>query len=109
MQGTAATAIVLDEQSIWLVGLACVLTRIGFAVLTFGNEADAREAVRMQRPAVFVVDPDGAGGRWRAVIASVRLDSPTTKVIAVADSDAPEDVRAALDAGAAAYVLKTSS
>ena len=103
------TAVLLDEQPIWLDALERVLTGLGFSGVektTIANRA--LTTITERRPELFVLDTDLSGsipdGLTCLREALVRV--PTMKAIVISNSNDPERIESALGAGAVAYVLK---
>jgi DNA-binding NarL/FixJ family response regulator len=103
------TAVLLDDQPIWLDALERVLTNLGIVpVAKLTTPADALRAIGEQQPDLFILDTDSKGATpdgltcLREAIGRV----PTLKAVVISASDEPERIEAALGAGALAYVLK---
>ena len=101
------TVIVVDDHPVFRSGVAALLEVNGYRVV--GEAAGAGEAVelvRRLRPAIVLMDlglPDGSG-----VTATERIvaEHPEVRVVVVTMFDDDGSVRAALQAGAAGYVVK---
>ncbi|HVU71659.1 MAG TPA: response regulator [Mycobacteriales bacterium] len=102
--------VVVDDHPLWRQTLAKVIEsrRVGTVVGQAGDAATAVALVTDQRPDVVVMDvhlPDESGvAATRRIVAS----SPETRVLMLSSSDEPEDVLAAVTAGASGYLLKTA-
>lgn len=101
--------VVVDDHPVFRKGLAALLRAGGFDVCGeagTGREATA-ECLRL-RPDVVLMDlglPDGSGV---TATAHVTAALPAVRVLVISQYDDEESVTAALDAGAAGYVLKES-
>ena len=103
------TAVLLDEQPIWLDALERMLSGLGVtAVGKLTSTSQALTMVGEQRPHLFILDTDMNGSIpdgltcLREAVSRV----PTVKAVVVSTSNDPERIGAALGAGACAYVLK---
>ena len=103
------TAVILDEQPIWLDALERVLTGLGVtAIAKLTSTSRALDIVTEQRPQLYILDTDMNGSIpdgltcLREALARV----PSMKAIVISTSGEPEQIAGALDAGAIAYVLK---
>jgi DNA-binding NarL/FixJ family response regulator len=104
--------VLADDHPVIRDGLAALLGAVdGIEVIATAGSGD--EAVRVtvaRRPAVLVVDlhmPGGTDGV--AATRAVRAAAPEVGVLVLTMLDDDASVRAALDAGAAGYVLKGDS
>lgn len=99
----------VDDHELFRAG---VRTELGDAVELVGEADDvgpAVELIRERAPDVVLVDihlPSGGGDQ---VVAAVRSTHPGVRFLALSVSDAPEDVIAAVRAGARGYVTKSVS
>jgi DNA-binding NarL/FixJ family response regulator len=104
--GGAPTAVLADDHPVIRLGVRMALMRGGFEVLAEAADADgAVEASLRERPDVCLLDINMPGG---GVEATARLAeaAPTTAVVMLTVSNHPEDLLAALRAGAKGYLLK---
>ena len=105
------TAVLLDQQPIWLGTIEGVLARTGVDVVAKATAPrEALAALERLRPDLFVTevlisDPELDGF---AVVGESLKRVPTLKVIVVSASDNVQDVQRALDGGASAYVTKVA-
>ena len=105
------TAVVLDPYPLWADAVEQVLARAGVAVVARAlRPADAVALVEQHDPDALVgeihgLDPELDG---TAVLEAALRIRPELRTIVVSGSEDSEDVRRALDAGAAAYVFKTA-
>jgi CheY-like chemotaxis protein len=102
--------LVVDDHPLWRQTLAKVIEskKVGSVVGQAGDAAAAFASVEQHRPDVVVMDvhlPDESG-----VAATRRIVDgfPETRVLMLSSSDEPEDVLAAVNAGASGYLLKTA-
>jgi DNA-binding NarL/FixJ family response regulator len=105
------TAVVLDQHPLWLEAVEPVVAGIGVEVVgKTTSPAEALALVEAHRPDLVVVetrtaDPELPGLTF---IREVRARVPALKIVVLAMSADPEDVAAAFEAGATAYVVKTA-
>ena len=101
------TVVVVDDHPVFRSGVAALLEANGYEVVgEAAGAAEAIELVRRLRPAIVLMDlglPDGSG-----VTATERIvaEHPEVRVVVVTMFDDDGSVRAALNAGAAGYVVK---
>ncbi len=104
--GNAPTAVLADDHPVIRLGVRMALMRGGFEVLAEAADADgAVEATLRERPDVCLLDIHMPGG---GVEATARLAeaAPGTAVVMLTVSNHPDDLLAALRAGAKGYLLK---
>jgi DNA-binding NarL/FixJ family response regulator len=111
MEGISKTAVVLDPYPLWLDAVSNVLHRIQVEVVaTTTSPTRALELMAELGPDVLVAELsaqdaelDGLGFLSRA-----RAEFPEVKVVVFSAYEDRQHIDAALDAGAAAYVIKTA-
>jgi DNA-binding NarL/FixJ family response regulator len=107
------TAVVLDDQPLWLEAMGTLLNRLEMDVVgsvTAGSEA--LELIEESRPDVFVLDV-GVGGNGTsddalACIRSARKIHRDLKVVALGSDANAQAVEAAFEAGAVVYCVKSA-
>jgi DNA-binding NarL/FixJ family response regulator len=108
---STTSAILLDQHPLWLDALERLVENLGIRVVgTSRDPAAALDLVSSFRPELFILgieDPDGID-EADCVVQVLRL-VPGVTVIVVSSRPDPAAIRRSLAAGAAAYVLKTSS
>lgn len=99
----------VDDHAVLRAGLASVLTsEPGLQVIAQATDgAGAIEVWRKHRPDVMLLDISMAGMDGIATLQCLRREFSDARVLMLTSSEAPEDVRHALDAGACGYVTKT--
>ena len=100
---------IVDDHGLFRAG---VKTEIGDRVDVIGEADDVQPAIAAigaLLPDVVLLDVHLPGGGGQDVVRSVKADHPEIKFLALSASDAPEDVIAAIRAGARGYVTKTIS
>jgi DNA-binding NarL/FixJ family response regulator len=101
--------VIVDDHEIFRAGLRAGLGPTVQVVGEAGTVEAAVPLIRAEDPDVVLLDvhlPDGGG---HAVIAPVHAERPGVRFLALSVSDAPEDVIAAIRAGARGYVTKSIS
>jgi DNA-binding NarL/FixJ family response regulator len=99
--------VVADDHEVVRAGVRAVLSA-ETDILVVGEAADAQQAVARTLP----LDPDvllldlGLPGDGMSALREVRTRAPRTRVLVLSMHGDGEHVRAALDAGAAGYVVK---
>ena len=100
---------IVDDHGLFRAG---VRSEIGDHVEVIGEADDVQPAIRKigeLQPDVVLLDVHLPSGGGQAVVSSVKTEHPEIKFLALSASDAPEDVIAAIRAGARGYVTKTIS
>jgi DNA-binding NarL/FixJ family response regulator len=106
----AHTAVLLDHHPLWLDAVGSVLRRLGIEVVgTATSGDDALALIREHEPDLFVTEiafgrEDMAG---LECVRQARTTARDLKAIVLSVYEDPQYVDAALEAGAAAYVIKT--
>ena len=106
------TAVVLDEQPLWLEAIGQLLKRAGIKIV--GKTTDPRVAVRLvgaHRPDVLLADY-GSGGAELDVVESLRKAHnlhPALKTVVLSATAEPHQVESAFAAGASAFCVKTAA
>ena len=105
------TAVVLDAHPLWAEAVEGVLRRVGVDVLGKATTApEALSLIRHIRPDLFITDIS-VGDRDRAgltCLREARQTVPELRAIVLSMSDDSDEIEAALQAGALAYVLKSA-
>ena len=111
MSPTQRTAVLLDEQPIWLDGVERVLERLGIRVVGKATHPEtALDLIEVERPDVFVTAIELPEGEMDGLtcLRQARERAPGLRAIVVSTFRDPDHIDAALEAGAAAYVIKTA-
>ena len=106
---TGPRVFIVDDHGLFRAG---VRSEIGDHVEVIGEADDVQPAIAKigeLLPDVVLLDVHLPSGGGQAVVSSVKADHPEVKFLALSASDAPEDVIAAVRAGARGYVTKTIS
>jgi DNA-binding NarL/FixJ family response regulator len=102
--------LVVDDHPIWREAVAQDLAQDDVEVVaTAGTVAEALRRAKATRPDVAVVDlnlPDGTGAD---VARALTQADPPARVLMLSATGEPEEVLAAVEAGASGYLLKTAS
>jgi DNA-binding NarL/FixJ family response regulator len=110
--GPAATrprVFIVDDHGLFRAG---VRSELGDQVEVVGEADDVEPAITRIAaclPDVVLLDVHLPGGSGQAVVSAVKAAHPEVRFLALSASDAPEDVIAAIRAGARGYVTKTIS
>ena len=106
------TAVVLDEQPMWLEAMEHLLDRVGIRVV--GKTTDMTEALDLaatQDPDVLLVGY-GARNEELEVVECLRRAHelrPRLKSVVLSASNQPQEIEAAFAAGASAFCVKTAA
>ena len=110
-ESTNPTAVVLDEQPLWLEAMGNLLDRLGLDVVGSATTVEgALDAVEEHRPDVMVLDVDlgGTGDEALACIRSARATHRDLRVVALGGEANARDVEAAFEAGASVFCVKSA-
>jgi DNA-binding NarL/FixJ family response regulator len=100
---------IVDDHGLFRAG---VRAELGDQVEVVGEADDVAPAIAgiaESLPDVVLLDVHLPGGGGQSVVTSVKAAHPEVRFLALSASDAPEDVIAAIRAGARGYVTKTIS
>jgi len=101
------TTVVLDRHPLWLTELEQILERAGFELVgSTTSEARALQLLRQHQPGVLIFEPEACTSTSARFVTAARSAAPQMKAIAVSTVDDPDVIRATLQDGAWAYVLK---
>jgi DNA-binding NarL/FixJ family response regulator len=103
--------LLVDDHAVLRAGLRALIATQGDMEIV-GEAGEGEEAVRQAaalRPDLAIVDLTMPGLGGLKAIERVRQASPTTRVLVLTMHDVPAYLRAALDAGAAGYVVKRAA
>src|SRR5690606_13743388 len=104
--------VIVDDHDVIRVGVEESLDEDIHVVGQGRDVESAIEAVRATKPEVVILDvhlPGGTGGGALDVLAEIRGDADSPRVLALSVSDAADDVVAVVRAGARGYVTKSIS
>ncbi len=104
-------ALLLDEHPLWLDAVESLLRGVGIEVVAKSSDpAEALELVAEVGPSLCVTEIDFPHATLDGIafVRRLRLESPKTKAVVLAQREDPETIGAALTAGATAYVVKTA-
>jgi RNA polymerase sigma factor (sigma-70 family) len=100
---------IVDDHGLFRAG---VRSELGDQVEVVGEADDVGPAISRiaaTQPDVVLLDVHLPGGGGQSVVTAVKAAHPEVRFLALSASDAPEDVIAAIRAGARGYVTKTIS
>jgi DNA-binding NarL/FixJ family response regulator len=100
---------IVDDHGLFRAG---VRSELGDQVEVIGEADDVGPAISQiaaTLPDVVLLDVHLPAGGGQEVVAAVKAEHPQVRFLALSASDAPEDVIAAIRAGARGYVTKTIS
>ena len=108
MSNSKSTILVVDDHPLFRKGVAQLLTmEPSFEVV--GEAGNYEEAIRVARasdPDLILLDLNMKGGSGLEILATLKEEDPACRVVMLTVSDAPEDLMAAIRAGADGYLLK---
>lgn len=104
-------ALLLDEQPVWLNALERVLGQLDIEVAAkLDDPAAALDVLARERPPLFILALEHADGPEEAeYVRAARAAAKETVVLVCSSRRDPVRIRRVLEAGAAAYILKTLS
>jgi DNA-binding NarL/FixJ family response regulator len=106
------TAVILDEQPLWLDAVGQLLERVGVTIVGKTTEpAKALELVDEHRPDILLTDYNVSDGSLDAIecLRRAREIHPDLKAVVLAATDQPQQIQAAFSAGASVYCVKTAA
>lgn len=106
------TAVVLDDQPLWLGAMELLLERAGFR--TVGKTTEPTEALALveeHRPDVLLTDYHVSDGELDAIECLRRAQEahPRLKSVVLSATDRPQQVASAFAAGASVFCVKTAA
>jgi len=106
---TGIRLLLVDDHSVVRMGLAAVLSLDEGLVVAAEAEdgAQALEKFRAEQPDVVLMDVRMPGMGGLEALRALRAAAPEARVIMLTTSEFDADVRGAIDAGAAGYLLKS--
>ena len=106
------TAVILDEQPLWLDAVEQLLERVGVTIVGKTTEPSAAlELVDEHRPDILLTDYNVSDGELDAIECLRRAHElhPELKAVVLAATDQPQQIQAAFAAGASVYCVKTAA
>jgi DNA-binding NarL/FixJ family response regulator len=106
------TAVILDEQPLWLDAVEQLLKRVGVTIVGKTTEpSEALELVDEHRPDVLLTDYGVDDGELDAVecIRKAHERHPELKTVVLSATDQPQQIQSAFAAGASVYCMKTAA
>jgi DNA-binding NarL/FixJ family response regulator len=110
-ESNTPTAVVLDEQPLWLEAMGNLLDRLGLTVVgSVTNAQDALDVVEEHQPDVLVLDLElgDSTEQMLACIRSARAIHGELRVVALGSEADVQNVEAAFGAGAAVFCVKSA-
>jgi DNA-binding NarL/FixJ family response regulator len=109
--GSVVRVLIADDHPVVRDGLAAMLTtQPGFRVVgEAGTGSDALRQTAELAPDVVLMDLQMPGTDGITATAAIRSAHPATKVLVLTTYDTDADITAAIEAGAAGYLLKDTS
>jgi DNA-binding NarL/FixJ family response regulator len=102
------SAVLLDRHPLWLEAVGELFTRAGISVKGAATSEEVVLGLLCEHdPDVLIFDPDACDSEPEAFLHAVGKENPEIKALAVSETSDHEKIEATLQAGAAAYVLKT--
>lgn len=101
--------LVVDDAPLFTAGLSAAFENAGFAVV--GQAEDAMAALMLAKelkPDLVVLDVLMPGMSGVEVVDKIIGASPESKVVLLTSSESPEDLLAAIKAGARGYIVKST-
>jgi two-component system, NarL family, nitrate/nitrite response regulator NarL len=102
------TVLVVDDHPMFRKGVRQLLTMAqGIDVVgEAGNRAEALELVHRYEPDLILLDLNLKGDSGLDILAALKEEDPSRRVVMLTVSDSPEDLIGAIRAGADGYLLK---
>jgi DNA-binding NarL/FixJ family response regulator len=106
------TAVILDEQPLWLEAMEQLLNRVGVTIVGKTTEPEeALELVDEHRPDVMLTDYSVGDGELDAIECVRRAHDlhPDLKSVVLSATDQPQHIESAFAAGASVFCVKTAA
>jgi DNA-binding NarL/FixJ family response regulator len=104
----ARSAVLLDRHPLWLEAMGELFARAGISVKGAATSEEVALGLLCEHdPDVLIFDPDACDSEPGPFLQAVAQKSPEIKALAVSETNHNDKIDATLQAGAAAYVLKT--
>lgn len=106
---TIIKVMVVDDHPLVRVGITTVVNQQPDMRITAEADAgpQAIELYRQHRPDVLLMDLRLRGDSGVQITAAIRAEFPGARVLVISNYDGDEDIRQALEAGAAGYLFKS--
>lgn len=110
-EDAVATVVLADDHAVMRGGLRMLLdAQPGLMVVGEAGDLEAaRRMVRARRPDVLVLDLNMPGTDSLPAIPELRADAPDTRIVVLTMQSEPGFAQAALQSGAAGYVIKEAA
>jgi DNA-binding NarL/FixJ family response regulator len=106
------TAVVLDEQPLWLEAMEQLLTRAGVSVVGKTTEpSEALNLVEEHHPDVLLTDDSVSDGELDAIgcVRKAHEVHPDLKTVVLSATEEPQQIESAFAAGASVFCVKTAA
>ena len=106
------TAVVLDEQPLWLEAMEQLLEKVGMRVVgKTTNPAEALDLIVEHDPDVFLADYGAKGEGFDVIACLCRAHQlrPELRTVVLSATKEPHQIEAAFAAGASAFCVKTAA
>jgi DNA-binding NarL/FixJ family response regulator len=106
------TAVILDEQPMWLEAMEQMLGRVGISIVGKTTQpAEALELVGEHQPDILLADFGVRDGELDGVecLRKAQLLQPTLKTVVMSATDQPQQIESAFGAGASVFCVKTAA
>jgi DNA-binding NarL/FixJ family response regulator len=106
------TAVVLDEQPLWLEAMEQLLGRVGVSIVGKTTDpVEALELVDQHRPDILLADYAVSEGDLDAVecLRKAHEVHPDLKTVVMSATDQPQQIESAFAAGASVFCVKTAA
>lgn len=106
------TAVVLDEQPLWLEAMEQLLTDVGVTIVgTTTKPVEALGLVEEHHPDILLTDYHADDGELTAIecLRKAQEVHPKLKTVVLSATDQPQQIESAFEAGASVFCVKTAA
>ncbi len=102
-----SSILIVDDDSMIRQALRILLRDSGFEVVGEAHDGiKAMEMLKKHKPGIVLLDINMPGSSGFDVLNDIHAENPETEVVMISGSASAEDVKTAMERGAAGYIVK---